>query len=90
MDISTCTFSLYFQPIPNIRREAFEIEAKLDGYMKPFQIHSVPDEAPFELPRISATTLKKQGFGALRRPDDHASYPAAFCGASSSASHVRF
>lgn len=56
VDISTCTFSLFFQPIPNIRREAFEIEAKLDGYMKPFQIHSVPDEAPFELPRISATT----------------------------------
>ncbi len=56
MNISTCTFSLFYQPIPTIRREAFEIEAKLDGYVKPFQIFSVPDEAPFELPRISATT----------------------------------
>ena len=56
MDISTCTFSLFYQPIPTIRREAFEIEAKLDGYIKPFQIFSVPDDAPFELPRISATT----------------------------------
>ena len=56
MNISTCTFSLFFQPIPAIRREAFEIEGMLDGYMKPFQIYSVPDDAPFELPRISATT----------------------------------
>lgn len=56
MDISTCTFSLFYQPIPTIRREAFEIEAKLDGYVKPFRIFSVPDDAPFELPRISATT----------------------------------
>ncbi len=56
MDISTCTFSLFYQPVPAIRREAFEIEEKLDGYVKPFQIYALPDDAPFELPRISATT----------------------------------
>lgn len=56
MNISTCTFSLFFQPVPTIRRAAFDIEARLDSYMKPFQIYPIPDEAPFELPRISAGT----------------------------------
>lgn len=56
MNISTCTFSLSFQPVPTIRRAVFDIEAKLDSYMKPFQIYPIPDEAPFELPRISAGT----------------------------------
>jgi len=65
MDISNCTFSLYFQPIPGIRRAAFEIEDKLkqDGYLAPFQVYPIPDEAPFELPRISAAT--KNGHSTL-------------------------
>ena len=78
MDISTCTFSLFYQPVPNIRREAFEIEEKLGGYVKPFQIHSIPDDAPFELPRISATTesghsslnIAAQSAQVLSRYDD--------------------
>lgn len=57
MDISTCTFSLFYQPVPSIRRDAFELESKFEGYTSPFQIYSVPDDAPFELPRISATTV---------------------------------
>ena len=56
MRIANCTFSLIFQPIPEIRRSVFDIEDRLDGYVKPFQVYPIPDEAPFELPRISATT----------------------------------
>ncbi len=62
MDISTCTFSLFYQPVPAIRREAFSIEESLESYTKPFQIHSVPDDAPFELPRISAGTENSHSF----------------------------
>lgn len=56
MRIADCTFSLIFQPIPEIRRSVFDIEDRLDGYVKPFQVYPIPDEAPFELPRISTTT----------------------------------
>ena len=56
MRIANCVFSLIFQPIPEIRRSVFDIEDRLDGYVKPFQIYPIPDEAPFGLPRISATT----------------------------------
>ena len=56
MRISSCTFSLFYQPVPAIRREAFTLEEGLKGYTKPFQIHSIPDDAPFELPRVTATT----------------------------------
>lgn len=59
MDISTCIFSLSFlQPVPGIRRSAFEIEDRFkgSGYSTPFDVYSVPDEAPYEFPRISSTT----------------------------------
>ena len=82
MNISTCAFSLFYQPVPSIRREAFEIEAKFDGYTKPFQIHSVPDEAPFDLPRISATS--ENGHSSLNIAAQNAQvlsqYDAAFSG----------
>ena len=53
-----CTFSLFFNPVPSIRRSAFVIEdsLRLKGYIAPFQVMSIPDDAPFELPRISAQT----------------------------------
>lgn len=56
MDISTCTFNLFYQPVPTIRRSVFEIEDRFVGYVKPFQVYSIPDDAPFELARISATS----------------------------------
>lgn len=59
MDISTCIFSLSFlQPVPEIRRSVFDIEDRFKGshYSIPFNIYSLPDEAPYELPRISSTT----------------------------------
>lgn len=59
LDIANCTFSLSFlQPVPEIRRAAFDIEEKLKegGYATPVQIYSVPDDAPYELPRLSAAT----------------------------------
>lgn len=59
MDISTCIFSLSFlQPVPGIRRSAFDIEDRFQGssYSTPFDVYSVPDGAPYELPRISSTT----------------------------------
>ncbi len=56
MDIANSTFSLVFQPIPDIRRSAFDIEERLDGYLKPFQVYAIPADAPFELPRIASTT----------------------------------
>jgi hypothetical protein len=58
MILSNCTFSMIFQPVPGIRRFAFEFEDCLEGYTKPFQVYSIPDNAPYELPRISAETLK--------------------------------
>jgi hypothetical protein len=60
MDVSTCSFSLFYQPVPTIRRAAFDLEDKLKdkGYVLPLQIYSIPEDAPLELPRMAATTEK--------------------------------
>ena len=59
MDIAGCTFSLIFNPIPDIRRSLFKIEDCLEGYVKPFQLVPLPENAPLDLPRITATSEKK-------------------------------
>lgn len=54
MKVMSCMYNLAFQPIADIRRLAFDIEDRLAGYVKPFTLPPVPNEAPLEFPRIVA------------------------------------
>jgi hypothetical protein len=55
---------LIFPPIQNIRENIFSLEEQLAEYfLKPFTLIPLPDEAPVEMPRISAMT--HHGFSTL-------------------------
>jgi len=55
MNIVNCTYSLIFAPMPEIRRSLFALEDCISGYLKPFQLISLPENAPLDLPRITAS-----------------------------------
>lgn len=56
MLIKNTRFNLVYPRINNLRRKAFEIEDKLQGYFHPLTLIPVPDEAPEEIPRMSTTS----------------------------------
>jgi hypothetical protein len=58
------SFNLIFPPVQNIRERLFLLEEQLAEYFtKPFTLIPLPNEAPVEIPRISATT--HHGFSTL-------------------------
>lgn len=57
MKFETCGFNVVFPEIKNIREKFFELESTLTDFAKPFNLISLPDEAPKEMPRILANTL---------------------------------
>jgi len=63
MLIKNTRFNLVYPRINNLRRKAFEIEDKLEGYFHPLTLIPVPDEAPEEIPRMSTTS--KNGHSQL-------------------------
>lgn len=57
MIIQNATYSIIYPKANNIRREIFSLEDNLgDLFAKPFALTPIPDEAPEEIPRISATS----------------------------------
>lgn len=56
MSIRACTYNLTFAPNPNIRKSLFALEDALDGFQKPFTLIPVPEDAPLDFPRITASS----------------------------------
>ena len=56
MRIRASVYGLTFSPEPSIRKSIFDLEESLRGYQKPFNLIPVPDDAPFEFPRITANS----------------------------------
>lgn len=56
MKFESCSFSVVFPEIANIREKIFELEEELIGFSRPFNLISVPMDAPGDLPRIIANT----------------------------------
>jgi hypothetical protein len=64
MTIMNSGFNLIFPPVQNIREKIFWMEEQLAEYFPgPFALFPLPNEAPIEMPRISATT--HHGFSTL-------------------------
>jgi len=64
MHIINRAFNLFFPPIPSIRERLFELEKHLGSlFSVPFTLLPIPNEAPPELPRITAIT--PHGFSSL-------------------------
>lgn len=64
MKIISSTATFFFSPVQNIREKVFELENLLQNdYPKPFNLITLPDEAPSEFPRITATS--HHGFSNL-------------------------
>lgn len=57
MEIEVSSFNVSFPKIDNIRREAFRFEDRLgDVFATPFQVLPIPNDAPAEIPRITANS----------------------------------
>ena len=55
--IRTTSFNIFFPPILNVRELIFKLENDLSEYfVKPFNLFPLPNEAPPEFPRISASS----------------------------------
>ena len=55
--IQQSSFSVYFNKAEEIRRHIFDFEQSFTGrFIKPFQLNSVADNAPSEIPRIIGLT----------------------------------
>lgn len=63
MKIKSCSFNIFFSPIFNIRELLFEFENIITDFVKPFNLMAVPNEAPAEIPRISA--ISEHGHSSL-------------------------
>lgn len=57
MKILSNSFSVFFAPVLEIREYIFKFERELSEFNRPFTLIPVPDGAPYEIPRITATTL---------------------------------
>lgn len=58
MKVISCSYTIHYQPILKLRERIFEIENLLAGkFQTPLNLIPVPDEAPPEIPRISAISL---------------------------------
>ena len=56
MKFESCSFNVVFPEIVNIREKIFGLEKKLVGFGRPFNLISVPMDAPGDMPRIVANT----------------------------------
>ena len=57
MKIKNATYNVIYPKVNNIRKEIFKLEEKLNGlFVQPFSLISIPDDAPAEIPRISANS----------------------------------
>ncbi|OJF76361.1 MAG: hypothetical protein BKP49_07780 [Treponema sp. CETP13] len=64
MKVISSTATFFFSPVQNIREKVFELENLLQNdYPKPFNLITLPDVAPSEFPRITATS--HHGFSSL-------------------------
>jgi hypothetical protein len=64
MLITDSNFNLIFHPTTNIRESIFDIEKELSEFFpKPFNLIPLPNEAPPDIPRITATS--HHGFSTL-------------------------
>jgi hypothetical protein len=64
MKITNSAFNMIFPPEPSIRESIFILESRLsEDFPKPFILVPLPNEAPVEFPRISATS--RHGFSTL-------------------------
>jgi hypothetical protein len=55
--VRNTTFSIFYPPINNIREQIFKLETELSEYfVKPFNLIPIPNEAPPEFPRMTATS----------------------------------
>jgi hypothetical protein len=64
MNVIDSNFNIIFPPIPNIREHIFNLENELSLFFpKPFNLIPLPNEAPAEIPRITATS--HHGFSNL-------------------------
>jgi len=56
MDIVQTTITLFYPTVSQIGRKIFKFEDMLSKYYGPFQLLPVPEEAPEEIPRITAVS----------------------------------
>ena len=64
MNILNSSFCLFSLPIENIREDFFRLEKELSVFFaKPFNLVTLPDAAPVEIPRITAISIN--GFSSL-------------------------
>ena len=64
MNVVDSNFNIIFPPLYNIREDIFKLEIELSEFFpKPFNLIPLPNEAPVEIPRITATS--HHGFSSL-------------------------
>jgi len=57
MEVINSNFNIFFSPILNLRESIFNLENELASFFpKPFGLIPLPNEAPLEIPRITATS----------------------------------
>lgn len=58
MEIQSTAFNVFFPKVNNLRQKFFMFEEKLAGqFVTPLTLVPIPDQAPEEIPRISAVSL---------------------------------
>jgi len=56
MLVQSCAFNVFFPPNSKIREHLFDLEKHFQDFQQPFSLIPLPPNAPFELPRIMATS----------------------------------
>lgn len=77
MNVIDSNFNIIFPPILNIREHIFSLENELSPFFpKPFNLIPLPNEAPVEIPRITATS--HHGFSNLNISLNSAQFVTSF------------
>ena len=63
MKIRTGSFNIVFPNVLDMRENLFNLEKVFSNFMSPFNLMPIPNEAPPEFPRITATS--KNGHSQL-------------------------
>ncbi|MDY7224707.1 hypothetical protein [Halalkalibacterium halodurans] len=73
MKIESTSFNIFYPRIQNLRRKLFEFEDNLESFFfTPFEGHPIPDDAPSNIPRISAKS--KNGHSHMDVSQDRLSF----------------